>query len=85
MLNIDPYAYSLWDWWVCYAIYWRNEQIKQQGDWERARMVAFYSAAPHTKKIKKPTDIVEFDWEKKKKEVLSKEQFFKLRKDQYGF
>jgi len=48
-------------------------------------MIAFYAVAPHTKKVKKPKDIVEFDWEKKKKKVLSKEEFLRLRKLHYGW
>ena len=28
-------------------------------------MIAFYAVAPHTKKIKKPKDVVKFHWEKK--------------------
>lgn len=61
-------------------MYWRNHDLKQRDDWERARMIAFYAAAPHTKKIKKPTDIVKFDWEKKERpRVKSKEEFYRLK------
>ena len=79
VLNIDLYELSLWDWWVCYTIYWYNEQLKQRGDWERARLVAFYAAAPHSKKIKKYSDVVKFDWEKAKKSNMTKEEFYKLK------
>lgn len=72
----------MWDWWVCYQIYWRNEHVKQQGSWERARMIAFQARlAPHVKTPKKATDLIEFDWEKKSKrgKALSKAEFYKLK------
>lgn len=79
VLKIDHYSLSFLEWWIAYLAYWNCEHIKQRGDWERARMVSFYSASPHVKSIRKPTDIVKFDWEKKKHEPMSKEEFYKLK------
>ena len=38
--------------------------LEDRDAWERARMIALYAAAPHTKKKLKATDIVTFSWEK---------------------
>ncbi len=82
VLKINPYDFSLWDWWVCYSVYWVNEHIKGQGDWERARFIAFHARlAPHVKTPKKFSDIVDFEWEKKAKrsKALSKAEFYELK------
>ena len=55
--------YDLSDIWHSYLGYWRNQRIKERSDWERARWIAFYTVAPHSKKITKVKDIIEFDWE----------------------
>lgn len=80
VLRIDFEELSLYDWWICYNTYWYNENLKQRGDWERARLIAFFAAAPHTKSIKKQTDIVKFDWEKKQVHRMTKEEFYKNKK-----
>lgn len=51
--------------WYAHTGHWVFDNVRQRGDWERARMVAFYAVAPHTKKIKKATDVMRFHWEKK--------------------
>ena len=55
--------YSLSDIWSAYIGYWRNENLKERGEWERTRWLAFYTVAPHSKKIRKVKDLVTFDWE----------------------
>jgi len=44
--------------------YTLKTEIKQRALWETSRFIAYYAAAPHVKSIKKPQDIVKFDWEK---------------------
>ena len=41
--------------------------------WEAARMIAYNTVLPHTKKRLKPTDIIEFSWEKEEKTESLKE------------
>ncbi len=85
MLYIDPFKLTFWQWWVAYSAYWKSEEIKQRAAWEQTRMIAYYSAMPHVKKIRKFTDIVEFSWEKKQKsKPLTKEEFYKLKDKYYG-
>lgn len=37
---------------------------RQKVQWEQTRLMCFYSVAPHSKNIKKPTDLFSFEWEK---------------------
>jgi len=47
----------------------RQEELRQQMEWERTRWAAVLALSPHAKKGQriKPTDICIFPWEKKKK------------------
>ena len=47
----------------------KEEEMRQQQEWERARWMAALSLAPHSKKGQriKPHDLCIFPWEKKKK------------------
>ena len=47
----------------------RKQEWEQQQEWERARWMATMGLQPHLQKGKrlKPTDLVEFPWEKRKK------------------
>ena len=47
------------------------ENIRQRAEWERCRWQTAMLLNVHTKKGKtiKPTDLIEFDWDKKKKKV----------------
>jgi hypothetical protein len=38
--------------------------MDMQSAWERARMLALYTAAPHSKKKLRPQDIMKFEWDK---------------------
>jgi hypothetical protein len=49
---------------------------RQRVSWEQSRMIAFYSIAPHSKSIRKPTDLFTFDWDESPK-TMSKERFEK--------
>jgi len=55
----------------CAAATGMNKQIEMQerGEWERTRWLAALTLAPHSKPGQriKPTDLVIFPWEKKKK------------------
>ena len=44
---------------------------RQRVEWERARMISFYSVTAHVKNIKKPTDLFKFEWEKDKPRELT--------------
>lgn len=47
----------------------RLEDSRQRGEWERMRWLAMFVLMPHTKKgrkLGKPTDIMQFPWEKQK-------------------
>ena len=65
----------------------RNAQTQQfRNDWERTRWLATILLSPHTKKGKcvKPTDLIKFEWEKSKLNVVEivtkyKDVFDKLR------
>lgn len=43
----------------------KAQDLKERGEWERARMVAYFASMPHKKKIK-PADLMSFDWDGKK-------------------
>lgn len=65
----------------------RTAQTQQfRNDWERTRWLATIVLSPHTKKGKsvKPTDLIKFEWEKSKLNVVEivtkyKDVFDKLR------
>ena len=59
--------YSCKDLYKAYNGYWIAHNIKERGQWERARWVSFYSSVGKLKNVKKPNDIYLFDWEKKEK------------------
>lgn len=44
--------------------YVAKQSIEHQTKWEMARIGWFYSIAPNLKKGAKPTDLMQFDWEK---------------------
>lgn len=47
---------------------WEQEKERRmQDDWERARFQAAVSIQPYSKKPIKPTDIIKFPWEQRKK------------------
>ncbi len=54
------------------------ERVKreQRQQWEIGRMIAYHALMPHVKKSGglKPTDIVEFEWEKKERIEQIKEE-----------
>lgn len=41
------------------------DELRDRGQWERARLMAFFSVMPHAKKgtLRKPADLFPFDWE----------------------
>lgn len=43
----------------------------ERSAWMRARMVAYYAVAPHSKGIKSQYDVVKFDWEKPKNQTIN--------------
>lgn len=49
------------------------DKIRQE-KWEQIRQLAYYSVLPHTKKIKKPSDLFRLPWDSKPKkaEVIKK-------------
>lgn len=57
---------------------------KDKGEWERARLVAYWSvvAVNGNKNMKNPSDLFKFPWEvktkKKQAKTLTKEEFLKL-------
>jgi hypothetical protein len=63
LTHSDLNEYSLNDIWAAYCGYWLNESLKERGEWERARYVAFSTLAPHSKSFKKPKDLGLFPWE----------------------
>ena len=64
VLHRNPCKFTFTELLDAYITYWNMESIRQRAYWERARLIALYAAAPHTKKKLKATDIVTFDWEK---------------------
>ncbi len=86
VLKIDYLEYSLYDWWNIYVIRQYDKFQKEKTDWERARMIAFYAVAPHSKKIKKATDLFKFSWEGKNlkgsnADKWTKEELEKIKKE----
>lgn len=56
-----------------------NEQYKN--GWEMARYIAYVVAAVNTKQIKKPQDLVKFEWDTEiPVEIISKEE--RMRQEQ---
>lgn len=45
--------------------YTEQEEARQRSGWEQARMIAFSAVAPHSKRIRRPTDLLKFDWDGK--------------------
>jgi hypothetical protein len=47
--------------------FYELQNNKEQQEWERTRFVAFMSLKPHDNKrqLKKPSDLIKFEWEKK--------------------
>lgn len=60
----DIEMYSMTDLLEAYVSHRAIHALEDRDAWERARMIALYAAAPHTKKKLKATDIVTFNWEK---------------------
>lgn len=42
-----------------------NLEASVQDDWEKTRIIAFWAARPHYKRLK-PTDVLTFRWDEKK-------------------
>ncbi|MGB0443333.1 MAG: hypothetical protein ACPGFK_00645 [Flavobacteriaceae bacterium] len=61
------------------AMEWYNRQAQLM--WETARMASFYNVLPHTKKnkLKKFSDIIEFEWDKKAQRLTNAEALSLLR------
>ena len=45
--------------------YTEQEEARQRNAWEQARMIAFSAVAPHSKRIRRPTDLLKFEWDGK--------------------
>ena len=45
--------------------YTEQEEARQRSGWEQARMIAFSAVAPHSKRIRRPTDLLKFEWDGK--------------------
>ena len=67
MLRVLPSQleeYTLQDIELAYVGHLQSTRYAEQAAWERARLVAYYSLQPHTKKLTKPQQLLHFDWEK---------------------
>lgn len=49
-----------------------------RADWEQARYISYCAVLPHSKRINKPTDLLRFNWEKKKVELPDKDTLNKM-------
>ena len=47
--------------------YSQREEMIMQNHWEQTRMIVHSCLSPHLKKKMKPTELMPFDWDKKKK------------------
>lgn len=47
--------------------FYELQNNKERQDWERTRFVAFMTLKPHDNKrqLKKPSDLIKFEWEKR--------------------
>ena len=45
--------------------YTEQEEARQRSGWEQARMIAFSAVAPHSKRIRRPPDLLKFEWDGK--------------------
>jgi hypothetical protein len=52
------------------AGHYQEIEVQQKGEWERTRWLAAVVISPHTKKRIKPTDLIEFEWERRKKAAV---------------
>jgi len=48
---------------LAYIGHIQSNKYAEQAAWERARLIAYYSLQPHTKKLTKPQQLLKFDWE----------------------
>ncbi len=47
--------------------YSQREEMIMQNHWEQTRMIVHSCLSPHLKKKMKPTELMPFDWDEKKK------------------
>ena len=47
------------------AQYARLREEQMHTGWEQARMIAFSAVAPHSKRVRRPTDLLKFEWDGK--------------------
>lgn len=52
------------------AGHYREIEMAYKAEWERTRWLAAVTISPHTKKKVKPTDLIEFEWERKAKPAV---------------
>lgn len=57
--------------------------LKKKDDWEQARMIAYLIANANSKKRLKPTDIIQFPWEKEDGNMASTNTLTKADVERY--
>ena len=70
LAGISPHEFwniTLREYHHCLFAWGKNEERRQQGEWERIRWLATVTINPHLKNSIKPTDLMQFPWEKETK------------------
>lgn len=60
--------------WAALDGYSAERTERERGEWERARMVAYYSAAPHLKKGKAMKQLIPLPWDNADRPILTQQQ-----------
>ncbi len=66
-----------------YLSWQQREEVRERGAWERARMSCLCSLQPYSKNTLKPTDIMEFPWEKEQSSSISRSITHEDLKERY--
>ena len=51
------------DLWAAYVGHWNMKHLEGRSEWERARLISFFSIKPHSKNLKTPEGLFPFEWE----------------------
>lgn len=73
MDKMQPYELTL----ICDSLHLRVKEA-----WEQARMISYIIAQVNSKKRLKPTDIIEFGWEREAKPIQEKKMTYTYTEDE---
>ncbi len=69
------------EFWNAFSAYNQQRDESFRESWNQARMIGFWSMVLHSKKIKKPSDIMKFHWDEKPFGLVSDEEKERIIKE----